>query len=73
MTEGWFCPRCKRINSPWKDKRDCTSGLEPVNPFPVYPPYPISPTTPDYPFYPTITCKSSAGSTYTLGRQYEQN
>lgn len=24
MTEGWFCPRCKKINAPWVSQCTCT-------------------------------------------------
>jgi len=26
VQEGWLCPRCKRINAPWKDHCNCQSA-----------------------------------------------
>lgn len=30
MLEGWLCPRCKRVNSPWTEKCSCVDN-EQVN------------------------------------------
>jgi len=54
MNEGWVCPRCGKVNAPWKESCDCV--VAPVkNPYPEYPAYPQYPVVPWYPMYPYIT------------------
>lgn len=39
---GWICPRCRKVNAPWKSSCDC-SGNE------YYWPVPYHPILPSYP------------------------
>jgi hypothetical protein len=44
---GWICPRCSRVNAPWKETCDCSPAIWNYEVFPsgpVYPPNPV-PTT----------------------------
>jgi hypothetical protein len=47
-SQGWECPRCHKINAPWKSQCDC---VEITSPQPYYPPY----YYPYYPYYPAST------------------
>ena len=66
ISYGWVCPRCEKVNAPWRETCDCVAGVKPA-PAPYYP----APTyVPDWtwrpwPWYPpyTITlCSTTASS-----------
>lgn len=52
ITYGWVCPKCGKVNAPWKDHCDCTESYDPWKywsewwKYPYYPYYPYSPYTP---------------------------
>ena len=54
MFYGWVCPRCGRVNAPWKGSCDCFNDIPapntpPNTPFPLAPYYePDNPQTPYY-------------------------
>ena len=58
MAYGWVCPKCGRVNAPWKSTCDCSKGIAvpntppntpPSTPFPLAPNYePYIPHTPYY-------------------------
>ena len=44
MQEGWICPKCGKVNAPWKDSCDCKKVetipvFIPNYPYPIYPDY----------------------------------
>lgn len=36
MDQGWICPKCGKVNAPWKESCDCVK----LTPTPTYPEYP---------------------------------
>lgn len=53
MSYGWICPKCGRVNAPWKSTCDCSKGIAtpntpPNTPFPFAPFEPYIPHTPYY-------------------------
>jgi len=51
---GWVCPKCGRVNAPWKGTCDCSKGvaapnIQPNKPFPLAPYY--EPYIPHIPYY----------------------
>ena len=53
MNEGWVCPKCGKVNAPWKESCDCVEIVK--NPYHEYPAYPEYPVPPWYPPY-IVTC-----------------
>lgn len=47
MNQGWVCPKCGKVNAPWKESCDCVQVV-PANPYQ----YPVQPYYPQ-PWYPT--------------------
>ncbi len=57
---AWKCPRCKKINAPWKGSCDCTP---PTNNFPYGNPIPVAGV--NAPTYGTVTQGYPIGSNIT--------
>ena len=51
---GWVCPKCGRVNAPWKSTCDCYRDANDYNPPNVYPftPAPATPWEPNKPINP---------------------
>lgn len=51
MSYGWICPKCGRVNAPWKDHCDCSNGIA-VPDAPLNTPFYNPPTEIPIPFKP---------------------
>jgi hypothetical protein len=48
MEEGWVCPKCGKVNAPWKGSCDCVVPV--LMGYPTYPVYPQYPYWTPYPW-----------------------
>jgi hypothetical protein len=46
---GWICPKCGKVNAPWKSECDCPKDW--YVPYPTYIPYPNFLYRPNEPFW----------------------
>lgn len=51
MSYGWICPKCGRVNAPWKGTCDCSKGIAVPDTPPNTPYTPCEPYIPHTPYY----------------------
>ena len=74
MSYGWICPKCGRVNAPWKSTCDCYKDSGGYNPPNIYPftPAPTTPWGPNQPYQwgdtPPFTSPFTCGPDGGLGK-----